>query len=35
MRGFEGGDEGAELLLFGSPKGEANDAEMEPGWWTD
>ena len=35
MRGFEGGSEGAELLLFGSPRGEANDAEMAPGWWSD
>jgi mannose-6-phosphate isomerase-like protein (cupin superfamily) len=35
MRGFEGGPEGAELLLFGAPKGESNDAQMEPGWWTD
>jgi mannose-6-phosphate isomerase-like protein (cupin superfamily) len=35
MRDFEGGDEGAELLLFGSPRGESNDAEMEPGWWKD
>jgi mannose-6-phosphate isomerase-like protein (cupin superfamily) len=35
VRNFEGGDEGAELLLFGSPKGDENDAEMQPGWWTD
>ena len=35
MRDFEGGAEGAELLLFGAPRGESNDAEMEPGWWTD
>jgi mannose-6-phosphate isomerase-like protein (cupin superfamily) len=35
MRDFEGGPEGAELLLFGAPRGESNDAEMAPGWWTD
>jgi mannose-6-phosphate isomerase-like protein (cupin superfamily) len=35
MRGFEAGPDGAELLLFGSPRGEANDAEMAPGWWSD
>jgi mannose-6-phosphate isomerase-like protein (cupin superfamily) len=35
MRAFEGGPEGAELLLFGAPRGESNDAEMEPGWWSD
>jgi mannose-6-phosphate isomerase-like protein (cupin superfamily) len=35
MRDFEGGAKGAELLLFGAPRGESNDAEMEPGWWND
>jgi mannose-6-phosphate isomerase-like protein (cupin superfamily) len=35
MRAFEGGPDGAELLLFGAPRGDANDAEMEPGWWDD
>lgn len=35
MRGFEAGPDGAELLLVGSPRGEANDAEMEAGWWAD
>jgi mannose-6-phosphate isomerase-like protein (cupin superfamily) len=35
MRAFEGGPEGAELLLFGAPRGKSNDAEMEPGWWSD
>ena len=34
-RGFEGGPEGAELLLFGAPRGESNDAEMIPGWWSE
>jgi mannose-6-phosphate isomerase-like protein (cupin superfamily) len=33
MRGFESGPEGAELLAFGAPLKETNDAEMEPGWW--
>jgi mannose-6-phosphate isomerase-like protein (cupin superfamily) len=35
VRDFEAGPDGAELLLFGSPRGESNDAEMAPGWWTD
>jgi mannose-6-phosphate isomerase-like protein (cupin superfamily) len=35
MRAFEGGPEGAELLLFGAPSGKSNDAEMAPGWWSD
>lgn len=34
MRCFEGGDEGIELLAFGGPIGEENDAEMVPGWWS-
>lgn len=33
MRSFEGGDDGLELLAFGAPMGEENDAEMHPGWW--
>jgi mannose-6-phosphate isomerase-like protein (cupin superfamily) len=35
MRAFEAGSEGAELLAFGAPVIERNDAEMEPGWWSD
>jgi mannose-6-phosphate isomerase-like protein (cupin superfamily) len=35
MRGFEAGPDGAELLLFGAPRGESNDAQMAPGWWAD
>jgi mannose-6-phosphate isomerase-like protein (cupin superfamily) len=37
MRCFEAGPDGAELLAFGAPVGEAGlaDAEMAPGWWTD
>jgi mannose-6-phosphate isomerase-like protein (cupin superfamily) len=37
MRGFEAGDEGAELLAFGAPNtgGPAEDAVPEPGWWSD
>lgn len=36
MRGFEAGPDGAEILAFGAPgRGQPNDAEMDPGWWTD
>jgi uncharacterized cupin superfamily protein len=37
MRALEAGPEGAELLAFGAPNTgpPAEDAEMEPGWWTD
>jgi hypothetical protein len=35
MRDFEAGPEGAELLAFGAPATEPNDAEMTPGWWSD
>jgi mannose-6-phosphate isomerase-like protein (cupin superfamily) len=36
MRGVEAGDEGLELLAFGGPtNGKPNDAEMQPGWWSD
>ena len=35
MRNFEAGDEGLEVLAFGSPIGEENDGELVPGWWTD
>jgi uncharacterized cupin superfamily protein len=33
MRGWEGGPEGLEMLAFGAHA--PDDAEMEPGWWTD
>jgi mannose-6-phosphate isomerase-like protein (cupin superfamily) len=32
-RAIEGGPEGAEVLAFGAPKTEAQDAEMLNGWW--
>jgi mannose-6-phosphate isomerase-like protein (cupin superfamily) len=38
MRGFEAGPDGAEILAFGGPRDSReapNDAEMEPGWWSD
>lgn len=37
-RGFEAGDEGLELIAFGARCGmapDANDGEVEPGWWRD
>jgi mannose-6-phosphate isomerase-like protein (cupin superfamily) len=34
-RGFEAGPDGAELLAFGAPKSEGQDAELAPGWWRD
>jgi mannose-6-phosphate isomerase-like protein (cupin superfamily) len=34
-RGFEGGPDGAEVLAFGAPNTENQDADMEPGWWKD
>jgi uncharacterized cupin superfamily protein len=33
MRGWEAGPEGLEMLAFGGHA--ENDAEMQPGWWTD
>ena len=37
MRGFEGGDDGLELLAIGAPKvgDPREDAEPVPGWWSD
>jgi mannose-6-phosphate isomerase-like protein (cupin superfamily) len=34
MRGFEAGPNGMELLIFGAPHTEKNDAILEHGWWT-
>ncbi|MEX2103020.1 MAG: hypothetical protein WD805_03565 [Gaiellaceae bacterium] len=34
-RNFEAGPEGAEIIVFGAPKTESQDAEMAPGWWSD
>jgi len=35
MRSFEAGPEGAEIIAFGAPNTENQDAEMTPGWWSD
>jgi mannose-6-phosphate isomerase-like protein (cupin superfamily) len=37
MRALEAGPEGVEILAFGAPNTgpPQEDAEMEPGWWTD
>jgi mannose-6-phosphate isomerase-like protein (cupin superfamily) len=34
-RALEGGPDGAEVLAFGAPNTDNQDAEMFPGWWTD
>jgi len=34
-RNLEGGPEGAELLVFGSPSHDNRDTEVLQGWWTD
>jgi len=34
-RNFEAGPEGAEIIVFGAPKTESQDADMAPGWWSD
>lgn len=35
MRGYEGGPEGAELLVIGAPKTGSGDATVEEAWWSD
>jgi len=35
MRCVEGGPDGAELLLYGAPKTEGQDADVEQGWWAE
>jgi mannose-6-phosphate isomerase-like protein (cupin superfamily) len=35
MRGYEGGPEGAELIVIGTPRTGGGDADMQPDWWTD
>ena len=35
MRGFEAGPDGMELLIFGAPHTEKNDAILDHGWWTN
>jgi uncharacterized cupin superfamily protein len=34
-RAMEAGPEGAEVLAFGAPNTDNQDAEMLPGWWSD
>ena len=34
-RAIEAGPEGAEVLAYGAPKTEKQDAEMLQGWWND
>jgi quercetin dioxygenase-like cupin family protein len=33
VRGIEAGPDGLELVAFGAPRTEKNDAEMLPDWW--
>lgn len=33
MRGFEAGSDGLELLIFGAPRTDKNDAILDHGWW--
>jgi mannose-6-phosphate isomerase-like protein (cupin superfamily) len=35
MRNFEGGPEGATIILFGAPNAGPGDAATTPGWWSD
>jgi oxalate decarboxylase/phosphoglucose isomerase-like protein (cupin superfamily) len=35
MRGYEGGPEGAELLVIGAPRTGSGDADVEQGWWSE
>jgi hypothetical protein len=35
MRNFEAGPEGAEIIAFGAPRTESQDADMAPDWWSD
>jgi mannose-6-phosphate isomerase-like protein (cupin superfamily) len=34
-RGYEGGPEGAELIVIGAPRTGSGDADVTPGWWSD
>src|SRR3954447_12722413 len=34
-RALKAGPEGCELIAYGAPKTESQDAEMLPGWWKD
>jgi mannose-6-phosphate isomerase-like protein (cupin superfamily) len=35
MRGYEGGPEGAELIVIGTPRTGGGDADTVQGWWAD
>jgi mannose-6-phosphate isomerase-like protein (cupin superfamily) len=35
MRSYEGGPEGAELIVIGTPKTGPGDADTVQGWWSD
>jgi mannose-6-phosphate isomerase-like protein (cupin superfamily) len=35
MRAFEAGPDGLELLAYGAPLTEEQDAELVPGWWSE
>jgi mannose-6-phosphate isomerase-like protein (cupin superfamily) len=35
MRGFEAGDDGAELIAIGAPNTGPGDADVVPNWWGD
>jgi hypothetical protein len=35
VRAFDAGPDGLELLAFGAPRREENDAELLHGWWGD
>jgi quercetin dioxygenase-like cupin family protein len=35
VRAVEAGPDGIEYVVFGAPRGERNDAEMIPEWWSD
>jgi quercetin dioxygenase-like cupin family protein len=35
VHGMEAGPDGAEILAFGAPNTDNEDAEMQPGWWPE
>jgi mannose-6-phosphate isomerase-like protein (cupin superfamily) len=35
VRGYEGGPDGAELIVIGAPRTGSGDADTTPGWWAD
>ena len=35
MRSYEGGFEGAELIVIGTPRTGGGDADIVQGWWSD